>query len=84
MLLRVAKGQVMAIKQEIKDATKILDKLYKKIRAEITNEQWQQYLEEIKQKQIELDGKVLEGAELEATAEANLKARIAFQTQSDK
>lgn len=74
----------MAIKQEIKSATKILDKLYKKIRAEITNEQWQQYLEEIKQKQIELDGRVLEGAELEATAEANLKARIAHQVQSEK
>lgn len=74
----------MAIKQEIKGAEKILRKLYKKIRAEITDEQWQQFLEEIKEASLALDGKVLEGAELEATAEANLMARIARQAQSEK
>ena len=74
----------MAIKQEIKGAEKILRKLYKKVRAEITDEQWQQFLEEIKQASLALDGKVLEGAELEATAEANLMARIAHQAQSEK
>ena len=74
----------MAIKEELKGATKILNRLYKKIRAEITDEQWQVFLEEIKQKQFELDGRVLEGAELEATAKANLMARIAHQAQSDQ
>lgn len=71
----------MAINYEIKQATKILERLYKKVRAEITDEQWQTYLEEIKQKQIELDGRVLEGAELEATAKANLMARLAKNAQ---
>lgn len=71
----------MAINHEIKQATKILERLYKKVRAAITDEQWQVYLEEIKQKQIELDGRVLEGAELEATAKANLMARLAKNAQ---
>ncbi len=74
----------MAIKQEINGATKILEKMYKKFRAAITDEQWQVYLEEIKQKQIELDGRVLEGAELEETAKANLMARLAHHAQSNK
>ena len=72
----------MAIKQEIKGATKILRKMYKKVRASITDEQWQRYLEEIKRASIDLDGTVLEGAELEATAEANLMARIAQHAQN--
>ena len=71
----------MAINHEIKQANKILERLYKKVRAEITNEQWQTYLEEIKQRQIELDGRVLEGAELEAVAKANLMARLAKNAQ---
>lgn len=72
----------MAIKHEIKGATKILRKLYKKVRESITPEQWQTYLEEIKKRQIELDGRVLEGAELEKVAEANLMARIAHHAQN--
>ena len=67
----------MSIKQELGQATKILNKMYKKFRENITDEQWAAYLEEIKQKQIELDGRVLEGAELEATAKANVMARLA-------
>ena len=74
----------MAIKQEINGAAKILEKMYKKFRAAITDEQWAAYLEEIKQKQIELDGRVLEGAELEKVAEANLMARLAHHAQSNK
>ncbi len=66
----------MAINNEIKQAAKSLDRLYKKVREHITDDQWQKYLEEIKQKQIELDGRVLEGAELEETAKANLMARL--------
>ncbi len=66
----------MAINHEIKEANKALDRLYKKFRASLSPEQWQKFLEEIKQAQIELDGKVLEGAELEAVAEANAKARL--------
>ena len=73
----------MAIKDELKDAEKILEKMYKKARKALTAEQWQAFLEEIKQKQIELDGKVLEGAELEKTAEVNLKARLAHLATSE-
>lgn len=69
----------MSIKQELGQATKILNKMYKKFRENITDEQWAAYLEEIKQRQIEFDGKVLEGAELEATAKANVMARLAHQ-----
>jgi len=72
----------MAIKHEIKSATKILKRMYKKVRESITDEQWQAYLEEIKQRQIELDGKVLEGAELEEVAEANLMARLTQHAQN--
>ena len=72
----------MTINHEIKQATKILERLYKKARAAITDEQWQTYLEEIKQKQIELDGRVLEGAELEEVAKANLMARLAHHAQN--
>ena len=74
----------MSIKQELGQATKILNKMYKKFRENITDEQWAAYLEEIKQRQIELDGKVLEGAELEATAKANIMARLAHHAQSKK
>lgn len=67
----------MTVKHELKQASKLLNKMYKIVRASITDEQWQVYLEEIKQRQIELDGRVLEGAELEETAKANLMHRIA-------
>ena len=71
----------MSIKNELGKANSLLKRLYKKIRAEITDEQWQQYLDEIKQKQLEADGRVLEGVELEKTAEANLMARIVAHAQ---
>ena len=67
----------MAIKDEIKGAEKILNKMYKRFMASITDEQWQKILEEIKQARINADGVVLEGAELEATAKANIMARLA-------
>lgn len=67
----------MAIKHEIKGATKILSKMYKIVRESITDEQWQEYLEEVKRARMELDGTVLEGKELEETAKANLLYRIA-------
>jgi hypothetical protein len=74
----------MTIKHEINEATKILERLYKQVRSNITDEQWQTYLEEIKQKQIELDGRILEGAELEELAKANLMAKITAQALSKK
>lgn len=67
--------------REIKSATKILNRMYKKARASVTDEQWQVFLDEIKQKQFELDGRVLEGAELEELARANFMARLVKYTQ---
>lgn len=72
----------MSIKNELGKANSLLKRLYKKIRAEITDEQWQQFLDEIKQKQLEADGRVLEDVELEKTAEANLMARILAHAQN--
>ena len=60
-----------------KEAEKILNKMYKEFRKSITAEQWQKYLEEIKQASINLDGTVLEGKELEETAKANVLVRLA-------
>lgn len=74
----------MTIKQEIKDAKKLLNKMYKKVMENVTEEQWQEYLEEIKKRQVELDGRVLEGAELEETAKANLMARLAEHAKGQK
>ena len=73
----------MTLKEETKKASKILDKMYKKLRANMTDEQWQKYLEEIKQARIALDGVVLEGAELEETAKANALARLAMSAKSE-
>ena len=67
------------IKHEIKGATKLLGKMYKIVRESLTDEQWKEYLEEVKRARMELDGTVLEGAELEETAKANLLYRIAAQ-----
>lgn len=67
------------IKHEIKGAKKLLRKMYKVVRESITDEQWQEYLEEVKRARMELDGTVLEGKELEETAKANLLYRIAAQ-----
>lgn len=67
----------MAIKHEIKGAKKLLRKMYKIVRGSLTDEQWQAYLEEVKQARIKADGVVLEGAELEETAQANLLHRLA-------
>lgn len=67
----------MAIKHEIKGAKKLLSKMYKIVRESLTDEQWQDYLEEVKQARIKTDGVVLEGAELEETAKANLLHRLA-------
>lgn len=64
------------MKKEIDEAVKILAAMYKQVRKSITDAQWQAYLEEIKQRRIALDGVVLEDAELEETAKANLLARI--------
>ena len=75
-------GGSMAIKQEINKATKILNKMYKKFMENTTEEQWQKILEEVKQARIEADGVVLEGAELEETAKANILARLARFAQS--
>lgn len=63
--------------REKKEAAKILNKMYKEFRKNITAEQWEKFKEEIKQASINLDGKVLEGAELEETAKANVMARLA-------
>lgn len=67
------------IKHEIEGATEILSKMYNLIRENITDEQWQEYLEEVKRARMELDGTTLEGKELEETAKANLLYRIAAQ-----
>lgn len=67
------------IKHEIKGATEILSKMYKLVRENLTDEQWQAWLEDVKRARMELDGTVLEGAELEETAKANLLYRIAAQ-----
>ena len=67
----------MAIKHEIKGAKKLLSKMYKLVRGSLTDEQWQEYLEEVKRARMELDGTTLEGKELEETAKANLLYRIA-------
>ena len=67
----------MSIKQELGQATKILKKMYKMFRENISDEQWESIKEEIKQARIKADGVVLEGAELEATAKANVMARLA-------
>lgn len=72
----------MAIKHELGQAAKILERMYKKFRANISDEQWQAILEEIKQARIKADGVVLEGEELEATAKANVMARLAHHAQS--
>ena len=69
----------MSIRHEIKGATKLLSKMYKLVRGSLTDEQWQDYLEEVKRARMELDGTVLEGKELEETAKANLLYRIAAQ-----
>jgi len=60
-----------------KEAQKILKKMFKKFMQSITPEQWQKILDETKQASINLDGKVLEGKELEETAKANIMARLA-------
>lgn len=60
-----------------KEAKKILKKMYKKFMDSITPEQWQTILEETKQARKRADGVVLEGAELEETAKANVMARLA-------
>ena len=60
-----------------KEATKILKKMFQKFMQSITPEQWQTILEETKQARIRADGVVLEGAELEETAKANIMARLA-------
>lgn len=67
------------IKHEIEGATEILSKMYKLVRESLTDEQWQEYLEEVKRARMELDGTTLEGKELEETAKANLLYRIAAQ-----
>ena len=67
------------IKHEIKGAKKLLSKMYKLVRSNLTDEQWQAWLEDVKQARMELDGTVLEGKELEETAKANLLYRIAAQ-----
>lgn len=72
----------MKIKRTITEAKQIAIKMYKVIRKRITDEQWQTYLEEIKKRQVELDGKVLEGAELEEVAKANLMARLITHAQN--
>ena len=60
-----------------KEAAKILKKMLKKFMDSITPEQWQTILEETKQARIKADGVVLDGAELEETAKANVMARLA-------
>lgn len=60
-----------------KEAKKILKKMFKTFMESITPEQWQKILEETKQARIRADGVVLEGAELEETAKANVMARLA-------
>ena len=60
-----------------KEAQKILKKMFKKFMDSITPEQWKTILEETKQARIKADGVVLEGAELEETAKANVMARLA-------
>lgn len=60
-----------------KEAQKILKKMFKKFMESITAEQWQTILEETKQARIKADGVVLDGAELEETAKANVMARLA-------
>lgn len=71
----------MSLKKEIDAAAEILEKMYTEFRAAITNEQWQDYLEEIKQARINFDGVVLDGVELEETAKANVLARLAAHAQ---
>lgn len=65
------------IKHEIDGATELLSKMYNIVRESLTDDQWQEYLEEVKQARMELDGTTLEGAELEETAKANLLYRLA-------
>ena len=65
------------IKHEIKGAKKLLSKMYKLVRSNLTDEQWQAWLEDVKRARFELDGTTLEGAELEETAKANLLYRVA-------
>lgn len=67
------------IKHEIEGAAEILGEMYKIVRESLTDDQWQEYLEEVKRARMELDGTVLEGEELEETAKANLLYRIASQ-----
>lgn len=67
------------IKHEIEGAAEILSEMYKLVRSNLTDEQWQEWLQEVKRARMELDGTVLEGAELEETAKANLLYRIAAQ-----
>lgn len=72
------------IKHEIKGAKKLLREMYKLVRSNLTTEQWQAWLEEVKRARMELDGTVLEGKELEETAKANLLYRIAAQAVEGK
>ena len=67
------------IKDELNGATEILGEMYNLVRGNLTDEQWQAWLDEVKKARFELDGTVLEGAELEETAKANLLYRIAAQ-----
>ena len=67
------------IKHEIEGAAEILSEMYNLVRSNLTDEQWQEWLQEVKRARMELDGTVLEGAELEETAKANLLYRIAAQ-----
>lgn len=62
--------------KEIKTASKVLKRMYKKFMDNITDEQWQAILEEVKQARIKADGVVLEGAELEETARVNILNRL--------
>lgn len=65
-----------------KEAQKILKEMFNKFMESITAEQWQTILEETKQARIKADGVVLEGAELEETAKANVMARLAANAMS--
>lgn len=72
------------IKHEIEGAAEILSEMYNLVRSNLTDEQWQEWLQEVKRARMELDGTVLEGADLEETAKANLLYRIAAQAVEGK
>lgn len=74
----------MNLKKELNEAAALLEKMYDKFRAAITEAQWQSYLEEVKQRRIAFDGVVLEDAELEETAKANVLARLAAHARGKK